>query len=203
MLALATFALVMSITPGPNNLMLLSSGARFGLRRTLPHLFGVTSGFLGLIACSTAGVGALVLAYPTISSALSVACTMYLLWLAWQLLRSGPIDADNNSTALAARPLSWLQATFFQLANPKTWAAAVTMVSLGDKLTIPVTQRVLVVCLLAAAVNVPCTLVWTVFGAAVRQFLRLTWVSRSFNVLMAVLVAATAVWMLEPLLRTG
>src|SRR5260221_3171389 len=78
---------VMSITPGPNNLMLLSSGARFGLRRTLPHLLGITSGFLLVLLVTFAGVGAVILTYPSLKNGLTVACVLYLLWLRYQLLR--------------------------------------------------------------------------------------------------------------------
>src|ERR1700688_929488 len=91
---LVIFMVVMSITPGPNNLMLLSSGARFGLRRTLPHLLGITSGFLLVLLVTYAGVGAIILTYPSLKNVLTVACVLYLLWLGYQLLRhSGPHDA--------------------------------------------------------------------------------------------------------------
>src|SRR6267154_494683 len=112
---LVTFMFVMSITPGPNNLMLLSSGARFGLRRTLPHLLGITSGFLLVLLVTFAGLDAVILAYPSLKSALTVACVLYLLWLGYQLLRAGsPKDATPAPAGTnGGRPLSFWESTLF------------------------------------------------------------------------------------------
>src|SRR5712671_4081285 len=129
---LVTFMFVMSITPGPNNLMLLGSGARFGLRRTLPHLLGITSGFLLVQFVTFAGLGAVILAYPSLKSALTVACVVYLLWLGYKLLLAGdPNDATSAPARNSAgRPLSFWEATIFQLVNPKAWGAAVPAIGI-------------------------------------------------------------------------
>src|SRR5258707_1385095 len=129
---LVTFLFVMSITPGPNNLMLLSSGARFGLRRTLPQILGITSGFLLLLPVTYAGVGAVVLAYPALKSVLTVACVLYLLWLGFRLLRAGDPSAGDAARGenAGARPLSFWESTLFQLVNPKGWGAAVPAIGI-------------------------------------------------------------------------
>ena len=199
---LVTFLFVMSITPGPNNLMLLSSGARFGLRRTLPQILGITSGFLLLLTVTYAGVGAVVLAYPALKSVLTVACVLYLLWLGFRLLRAGDPSAGDAARGenAGARPLSFWESTLFQLVNPKGWGAAVPAIGIvaRDGLS-PVYAMIL---LLAAGlvVNPPCILVWTLFGATVRPFLAVRWIRRVFNALMSALILATAWWMLRPLL---
>ena len=83
--ALAAFAFVTSITPGPNNLMLMASGANFGLRRTLPHMFGISLGHMLLVICTGLGLGQLFVLYPSLQIALRVIGGVYLLYLAWKL----------------------------------------------------------------------------------------------------------------------
>src|SRR6476646_1002952 len=96
---LSVLVFVTSITPGPNNIMLMLSGTRFGLRATLPHLFGVASGFCLLVVMCCAGVGALVAAYPVLRIAMGVACGVYLLWLAAALLRKRPPTQEQTGSS--------------------------------------------------------------------------------------------------------
>ncbi len=212
MLPLATFSMVMSITPGPNNFMLLASGARFGLRRSLPHLLGVTGGFLLLLVIAYAGVAAAMLAWPAVTMALTVLCAAYLLWLGAKLLREAPAAAPSEPAHAReasrgpgfARPLRWTESALFQFVNPKGWGMAVAAVAmLADGVDPQATRFESLVVLLAVSggVNLPCVLAWTLFGAAMRRLLERPAVSRAFNLSMAVLVAATAAWMLLPVLR--
>jgi len=199
---LVTFMFVMSITPGPNNLMLLSSGARFGLRRTVPHLLGITSGFLLVLLVTFTGLGAVILAYPPLKNVLTVACVVYLLWLGYQLLRAG--DPGEVASAPAgkseARPLSFWESTIFQLVNPKAWGAAVPAIGIVARDGLPPVYALILLLAVGLVVNPPCILVWTLFGATVRPFLAVRWIRRVFNVLMSALILATAWWMLQPLL---
>jgi len=199
---LVTFMFVMSITPGPNNLMLLGSGARFGLRRTLPHLLGITSGFLLVQFVTFAGLGAVILAYPSLKSALTVACVLYLLWLGYKLLLAGdPNDATSAPARNSAgRPLSFWEATIFQLVNPKAWGAAVPAIGIVARDALSPTYGLLLLLGVSLIVGPPCILVWTLFGATVRPFLAVRWIRRVFNALMSALILATAWWMLRPLL---
>src|SRR5712671_2403532 len=199
---LVTFMFVMSITPGPNNLMLLGSGARFGLRRTLPHLLGITSGFLLVQFVTFAGLGAVILAYPSLKSALTVACVVYLLWLGYKLLLAGdPNDATSAPARNSAgRPLSFWEATIFQLVNPKAWGAAVPAIGIVARDALSPTYGLLLLLGVSLIVGPPCILVWTLFGATVRPFLAVRWIRRVFNALMSALILATAWWMLQPLL---
>jgi threonine/homoserine/homoserine lactone efflux protein len=199
---LAIFLLVMSITPGPNNLMLLGSGARFGLRRTLPHLLGIASGFLGVQLVTYAGVGGVILAYPSLKGALTVACVAYLVWLGYQLLRDGgPGDADSTrNSGAGGRPLTFQEAALFQLVNPKGWGSAVPAVGIIARDGLPPAVGVTLLLVVSLAVVAPSILIWTVFGAALRPYLHVRWLRRLFNALMATLILATAWWMLQPLL---
>ena len=204
---LAAFTFVMAITPGPNNFMLLSSGARFGMRRTTAHLLGVTGGFLGIVLIAYAGVGTLIEAYPTFKSALTVACVLYLAWLGYQLLREGFVReaiADASAgTEWTSPPLTWLQAALFQLANPKGWGAAVAAVGIVARDTLPPASRLLLLLGVTAAIIPPCTVAWALFGASLRPFLRIRWIHLAFNVSMATLVLITAWWMAGPLLHSA
>jgi threonine/homoserine/homoserine lactone efflux protein len=199
---LVIFMFVMSITPGPNNLMLLSSGARFGLRRTLPHLIGITGGFLVVLLVTYAGVGAIILTYPALKNVLTVACVLYLLWLGCQLLRhSGSDDAGAvQSGTVAGRPLSILESTLFQLVNPKAWGAAVPAIGIVARDGLSPAYGLILLLAVGLIVNPPCILVWTLFGATVRPFLAVRWIRRLFYALMSALILATAWWMLLPLM---
>lgn len=200
-LPLSSFALVMSITPGPNNFMLLSSGSRFGLRRSVPHLLGVTCGFVGLLLAAFAGIGALLVATPALSDALTVASVLYLLWLSWQLLASpATASEDVASSDIAARPMGWRGAFAFQFINPKAWGTAVTSVGIVGGLSLGLASKLLTLVFVCTLVNLTCILLWTLFGAAMRRHLQVLWVRRVFNGLMAATIAATALWMLLPLL---
>jgi threonine/homoserine/homoserine lactone efflux protein len=202
---LAAFTFVMAITPGPNNLMLLTSGARFGLRRTTAHLVGITLGFIGVMLIAYAGVGTVIAAYPALTDVLTVACVVYLLWLGYQLLRESwsadeAAPADAAVTTGGARPQTILQATLFQLVNPKGWGAAVTAAGIVTRDGLSPAISVLMLLGVTAIVSPPCTVVWALFGASLRPLLHRRAVRIGFSISMAVLILITAWWMAQPLL---
>jgi threonine/homoserine/homoserine lactone efflux protein len=194
--ALALFAFVSSITPGPNNLLVMRSGARFGLSPTLWHIVGIELGFGGLVVLAYAGVGALFLALPAALTALRWACMGYLLYLAWQILRDpGPSDRPGSADA---RPMRVREAAVFQLVNPKAWMMAVTGVSAFNTAGSLRSADLAVVVLLFVGIGFPCVLVWALWGAAIHRVLHRPLIRRAFNVLMALLVVVSALWMLKP-----
>lgn len=116
--ALIAFAFVTSVTPGPNNVMLMASGANFGLRRTLPHMLGVALGFGAMVALLGLGVDRLIAGSPRLAEAMKWISMAYMLWLAWKIAHaSGPIRKGD----VTARPMSFLAACAFQWVNPKAW----------------------------------------------------------------------------------
>ncbi len=201
LLPLAAFAFVMSITPGPNNFMLLSSGARFGLLRSVPHLLGVTLGFAALLGLAYAGVAALLLGFPVVLSGLTLLCAAYLGWLAWSLLRSEPPaeSAAEGQSGLAGRPMTTSEAALFQFVNPKGWAMAVSAVGLVAQAPLTPSWSLALLLIVCSAVNLPCVFAWAAFGAALRRALQRPLVHRAFTTVMAVAIALTALWMLRPL----
>lgn len=185
--ALAVFALASSITPGPNNTMLMVSGANFGFRATRAHLLGVSAGFLILVLAVGLGLGGLFQAYPPAHDVLTVVGALYLLWLAWKIGRSKTI---GGSTAEAARPQTFWQAVAFQWVNPKAWAMALGAVTAYAPRQGYV-ANVLVIALVFAAINLPCLASWTGFGVGLRRVLDRPRVLRAFNLTMAALLVAS------------
>lgn len=187
LLGLAAFALATSITPGPNNMMLMASGANFGLRRTLPHLLGVALGFVFMLVLVGAGIGELLQASPLLGEGLRWASLAFLCWLAWRLARSG----DPAAASEGARPLTFGQAAAFQWVNPKAWAMALTAVGAYAPAADPV--GLLLVALVFGLVNLPSTGLWAVLGLRVRELLTAPGRLRAFNVSMAALLMLSGV----------
>lgn len=184
-LALLVFAFVSSITPGPNNFMLLASGVNFGFVRTIPHMLGIGAGFMSLLLAVGFGLGAVLTAYPGLHMALKVTGGAYLLYLAWRIAMSRSLGEKGDASA---QPMSFLEAAAFQWVNPKAWVMAVTAMAIYTNAERPF-WSVLIVAVAFALVNVPSVSTWTAFGTAMRGFLsdplRLKW----FNIAMGVLLA--------------
>jgi threonine/homoserine/homoserine lactone efflux protein len=186
--ALSLFALVSSITPGPNNAMLLSSGVNFGLRASLPHMAGVLTGFMLLLLLVGLGLGGLFARYPVLHVVLAWLGAGYLLYLAARIALSDGI----SSKGAGVRPLRFAQAVAFQAVNPKGWAmslGAMTAYAPIDHYFI----NVLVVVAVFAVFNGPCIFAWTAFGVALRRFLDRPKVLRGFNIAMAAVLVLSLV----------
>ncbi len=198
---LAMFMFVSSITPGPNNLMLLGSGIRFGFSRTIPHMLGITAGMVLLLLVSYAGVGALLLAAPGVGKLLGLLCCAYLFWLALALLRdAGPAPDGKEAAGASGRPMRFHEAALFQFVNPKAWAMAVAACAIAGKFPLGVPAQLGLMLLISAAINLPCVSVWALFGRGLRRHLHTPGVRQVFNLAMSALVVGTALWMLAPLL---
>lgn len=190
---LMTFAFVSSITPGPNNIMLASSGICFGFRRSIPHMLGITLGFGVLLAIGAAGVGTLVMAVPALQTVLKVVGSSYLLYLAWQMRRMG----FARETGQTQHPMGFLAAAMFQFANPKAWIMAITGGSAFLPQMAPVSVAIGVYCMVFCAVNLPCISVWAGAGAVLRRLLCYPLWHKVFTVTMILLTvySALAIWL--------
>ena len=184
-LALVAFAFVTSITPGPNNLMLLASGAAFGFRRSVPHMLGVGIGFVAMTVLVGLGLAGLIEAAPGLRLALKAAGVGYMLWFAWKILNAG---APGEAGA-AARPMRFHEAALFQWVNPKAWAMALTAVTAyAPGGTLPAMAMVAVI---FGLVNIPSVGSWTLLGQGMRRFLTSDRRRRAFNATMAVLLVGS------------
>ncbi|SMH51733.1 LysE family translocator [Maritimibacter sp. HL-12] len=164
-LAFATFAFVSSATPGPNNMMLLASGANFGMRRTVPHMLGVGIGFSVMILGLGLGLVALFERFPVAYDVLKGIAVIYMLWLAWKIAHASAPD----SARAGGKPFTFFQAAGFQWVNPKAWAMALTALTAyapGQTLA-----AVGLVALIFGAINLPTVAVWALLGREMRRFL--------------------------------
>lgn len=184
-LAMAIFAFVSSITPGPNNLMLMASGTNFGFFRSTPHMLGVAVGFALMLLVVGAGLGASLNAFPPAMLALKYASVVYMLYLAWRTAIAAPPRPDERSAS--ARPLSFAQAAAFQWVNPKAWTMSLTAMSVyvptGNR-----TADIGLVALVFAMINLPAIAIWTTAGVQLRRLLHRRLALRIFNVSAAVLL---------------
>jgi threonine/homoserine/homoserine lactone efflux protein len=180
--ALISFAFVTSVTPGPNNMMLLASGVNFGLRRSLPHMIGISLGHALMVVLVGMGLAGLFHSFPPLLIGLKIASVIYMLWLAWKVANSG---APGHGTANPA-PFTFLQAAAFQWVNPKAWAMALTAISAysGDGSV----QSILIVAMVFACVNLPSVAVWVVAGEKLRGWLAEPARLKAFNWTMAALL---------------
>jgi threonine/homoserine/homoserine lactone efflux protein len=181
--ALIIFAFVSSITPGPNNLMLMNSGANFGFKKTMPHLLGVGIGFTLMIALVGLGVIKLFDAFPLSYEILKVLSIIYLLYLAFKIASStGNFEQKSSS----AKPFSFIQAALFQWVNPKAWTMALTSISIYAPTKS--LSAVLLVAIVFGIVNLPCISAWIVLGQKIQILLTDQKRLRAFNISMATLL---------------
>ncbi|MGE4194391.1 MAG: LysE family translocator [Pseudodesulfovibrio sp.] len=191
-LALMSFALVMSITPGPANFLLLASGANFGIVRTLPLLFGVSFGFLFMVFLVGLGLGNVLTQYPVIHDVLRIACGAYILWLAYRIGRSRTMGEDGERMA---EPLGFIQAALLQWVNPKAWTVAL-IVNVSYAFPDPLLPGLLKMILIFAVVNIPSIGVWALSGSALKGYLSNRKRLAVFNVVMASLLVLSTIPML-------
>ena len=195
--ALMAFAFVSSVTPGPNNLMLMTSGINFGLARTVPHMLGVALGFTLMIILVGLGIMQLIEAIPGSQTAITIISAVYLLYMAWKIATAAPTTPDLQGQS-SAKPFTFIQAALFQWVNPKAWTMALTaMAAYAPKSMGWV--GVLVVAAVFGAINLPSTGAWAVLGAKLRRFLSEPARLRAFNVTAALLLVASLYPMLAPL----
>jgi threonine/homoserine/homoserine lactone efflux protein len=182
LLALLGFAFVTSVTPGPNNMMLLASGVNFGLRRTVPHMLGISLGHALMVFLLGLGVAGAIRAVPHAGTVLKALSVAYMLWLAWKIAHA----AAPGEGKAGGRPFTFLQAAAFQWVNPKAWAMA-----LGAVAAYAPSGSVGAVAMIAvvfASVNLPSVTLWAAAGQGIRRWLEGPGRLQAFNWTMAVLL---------------
>lgn len=184
--ALALFALVSSITPGPNNLMLMNSGASFGIKKTIPHVLGVVIGFDIMVMLVGTGIMGVFERYPMGAEILKVASIAYLLYLSYQIATS---TSAPEQTDAQAKPMSFLQAALFQWINPKAWTMALTAISVYATSTD--FKAVLFVTVVFGLINLPSVSVWVFLGKKMQSILTSQTRLRAFNMTMALLLVGS------------
>ena len=187
--AMAMFAFVTSVTPGPNNMMLLASGVNFGVKRTLPHWLGVSLGHFVMLLLVGAGLESLLKAYPFVYQVMKVVGFAYLVYLAWGVARSG---APRRNGEEAVQPITFFGAAAFQWVNPKAWIMSIGYFSNYMPTDASLTFVVLT-CMMFSVINFPSVGLWVWLGAKIEHYLqRDTW-RKLFNWTMALLLVISMI----------
>jgi len=186
-LALLLFAFASSVTPGPNNLMLLASGANFGFKRSLPHMVGISLGHSFMVAVVGLGLAQLFTQLPQLRTALTIVAVLYMLWLAWKIAHaSNPKAGDAGG-----KPFTFVQAAAFQWVNPKAWIMAIsaqTGYAQGET-----AGAAIMVGIGFLLVNFPAITIWAWLGQEMQRILTNPRRLRVFNWTMALLLVASLV----------
>ncbi|QPM91160.1 LysE family translocator [Pseudooceanicola algae] len=191
--AIFAFCFVSTVTPGPNNLMVMASGANYGYRRTLPHMLGVAVGFSLMVLLVGLGLMQLFDRFAMLRDILTVACVIYLLYLAWKVAHATPPQGGAED---GARPMGFFQAAAFQWVNPKAWTMALSAITLfaPERNLLGVT----LIALCFGLVCMPALSLWTLLGQQVQRWLGNPARLRIFNWTMAVLLVASLAPVLIP-----
>ena len=182
------FAIATSVTPGPNNVLVAASAARFGVRRTVPHMFGIAAGFALMVLLAGMGLAAPLAHYPAAQGAMRLVGALWLLVIAWKIATAGA-----RASAATTAPLGFFGAAAFQWVNPKAWMMVLGMAGAWITGREAVLPQIAVMALVFALVCVPCCLVWAAVGVGAAPLLSTDRRLRSFNVAMAVLLVASLV----------
>ncbi|HCR98626.1 MAG: LysE family translocator [Halomonas sp.] len=190
----ALYMMSMTLTPGPNNIMLTASGANFGFKRTLPHMVGIVGGCFLLFFSIALGLGVLFERYPSLQFALRWLGSAYLLYLAWKIASAPPPDLKSKAHSV---PLTFWQAAAFQFANPKAWVMGLALIAgfIPDQGSTVANALILVG--FVELVAFPCLALWAGFGMAIGHWIKSDGAWRIFNVTMGVLTAACVVLILR------
>lgn len=191
LLPLMSYCLVMSATPGPNNVMLATTGANFGGRGALPVILGIQAGLFVQTMLMCAGLGSLFAAWPSAQQALRVGGSLYLMFLAWKL------SGASAGAAQAPKAVSFTQAALFQALNPKSWMKAMTMVSVFMPTGHSAAASALLVAAIGTLVGMPCNVMWALFGVSIRHVLKDPRKQRVFNLAMAAILLVLALLFLR------
>jgi threonine/homoserine/homoserine lactone efflux protein len=185
----AWYVFVMAATPGPNNAMLTASGMNFGLARTWPHIAGIAGGLVVLMLLCGFGLGTVFATWPEAQTALAVAGSLYLLYLAWRIANAAAPTVEEG-----ARPMRFIEAFGFQFLNPKGWVMSLTAVTMMPALS-SVPEKALTLGVLALLVGSPSMTVWALFGVAIARVFQRPNARRAINWSLAALLIATIPFM--------
>ncbi|WP_425667287.1 LysE family translocator [Vibrio tubiashii] len=185
LLSVALFAISSSVTPGPNNIMVMTSGVNFGVKKTLPLLLGICVGFTFMLLLVGLGFGQLFYVFPQLDLVIKTLGTAYLLYLAWQIAQSGNVSAAGGQS----KPLGFMKGALFQWVNGKAWVVAIGAISAFTTVGDTYMSQNLTIAMTFFVASFPCVGVWLMFGSVLRQYLQKPSYLRLFNLTMSILLA--------------
>jgi len=186
-IAFVVFAAVMFFTPGPNNVMLLSSGLNYGFRRTLPHVAGIVIGFAFMVGAVGLGLGTIFITYPVLQTILKYAGAAYLVYLAAVIAMSGPVASGQDNVR---GPMTFWGAAMFQWVNVKGWVMVIGTITAYAAIAI-FPWNILIQVVISLLMGAMSCVAWALFGSALRPWLTSPRVVRVFNIVMAILLLAS------------
>lgn len=187
LVSVAVFSFVTSVSPGPNNTFLLSSGANFGLRKSVPYLNGIMAGLTGMMIALGAGLGVIFTTLPAVYQVLKWVGFAYIVWLAFLIVKS-----TTKTETAEAQYIGFFKATTFQFVNPKAWVVVgsfmATFVPVGSGF-----GATAFICLVFLVFTYPGALLWAVAGQVLKDWLSVPSRRRVFNILSAILLVLSMV----------
>ena len=183
------FTLTATVTPGPNNMMILSSGLNFGTRASMPHYLGICTGFPAMVIGVGIGVSVLFQQLPYLQIIIQAISIIYLLYIAWNIARTNELSKESGAT----KPLTYIQAVLFQWVNPKAWIMATTAVSIYATAEANLSESA-IIALFFMAVAFPSVAMWLLFGQHLKRYFSDNTHLRIFNICMALLL----IWAIHP-----
>lgn len=195
LVSLAMFCLAAAITPGPNNIMLLTSGLNFGVKKSLPHLFGVNFGFCLMVFLVGIGLSSIFQRYEVLHSIIKTVGVLYLLWLALKIAMLKPVSDTENE----AKPLGFFGAAFYQWVNAKAWIVITSVTSTFTSTDGNMTLQVSLITMAFLVIGLPSNIIWLAGGHMISRLIKHVVFYRVFNVSMALLLAFSVV----PLVLNG
>jgi len=182
--ALILFAFTATITPGPNNIMMMTSGVHFGIKKSIPHLLGIAFGFPSMVMLIGFGFNIVFKQYPFLHELIKILGIVYLMYLAWKIAVAQPSTMDSKST----KPLSFIKAALFQWVNPKAWVMASGAISAYTIQGVGFMHQVMIITLTFFIMAFPCVGTWLFFGVGLKRYLQNTRHQKVFNFSMASLL---------------
>jgi len=182
------FVSIVSMTPGPNNLLLAASGANYGFFRTLPHMCGVIVGFAIMVVASGFGLGMILNEFPQVVLPLKIMSVSFLLYLSWRMATAGAHVIEGKS-----QPLTFLPAVLFQTINPKGISFLLSIMGAQVSDNEPLLPQLIPLFILLPAFTVLSAVTWTMFGTAIGKLMQSQGAFRVFNLVMASLLVACVI----------
>lgn len=187
LISVALFAISSSVTPGPNNIMVMTSGLNFGIRRSMPLLIGICVGFTAMLLLVGLGFGQLFTLFPQLSLIIKIIGTAYLLYLAWLIARSSNVGVTDQQV----KPIGFIKGALFQWVNAKAWVVSIGAISAFTTMGESFFSQNMTIATTFFIISFPCVGIWLMFGSMLRQFLDNAAYLRWFNITMSLLLVGS------------
>ncbi len=189
-ISLIPFVFITTFTPGPNNIACTSMAINFGLKKSMGFLYGIFFGFASVLLLAGFFSNILLKTIPDLEPIMRWIGAAYILYLAWNILKADYSFQQNNQHV---QPFSFSHGFLLQFLNPKGIIYALTLYSAFLYSIIDIPQFIVLFAFILASIGFLSLLLWASFGTLISRFLYQDKVRKTLNLLMALLLAYTAV----------